>query len=268
MTVLTREQVCLDALVRIASYQPDPDGVAKAAICAASSLAAHTEYGFVKPDTSDAVFFYEQDFYVLSNFSAFTVAIFSRVFPTAEHAYHYAKFLDVPGEDAAKVRAAIAQASSAHSAYTIARTYDDVVREDWGDCRDSVMREIVEAKAVQHEYVMRKLMTTGRRRLIEDSWRDDYWGWGPDRKGLNRLGEIWEGLRHDIAAGLVAGAEPRVVTPTDMELDDYVAELHARVDAFRGDWVRRRESDDSLPDTMSRDDWGDQFVAAVFPHLS
>ena len=83
MTVLTRERILLDALVRIASYQPDPEGIAKAAIYAATSLVSHSEFGFVKPDTSDAVFFYEQDFYVLSNFSAFAVAIFSRRFPTA-----------------------------------------------------------------------------------------------------------------------------------------------------------------------------------------
>ena len=37
MTVLTRERALLDALVRIASYQPDPEGIAKAAIYAATS---------------------------------------------------------------------------------------------------------------------------------------------------------------------------------------------------------------------------------------
>ena len=114
MTVLTREGALLDALARIASYQPDPEGIAKAAIYAATSLVSHSEFGFVKPDTSDAVFFYEQDFYVLSNFSAFAVEIFSRRFPTAEHAYHYAKFLGVDTAGAAAARQAIMAATSAH----------------------------------------------------------------------------------------------------------------------------------------------------------
>src|SRR5688572_11016294 len=42
-------------------------------------------------DTPELVCFYEQDFYVLSNFSAFQLTWEGQTFPTVEHAYHWEK---------------------------------------------------------------------------------------------------------------------------------------------------------------------------------
>jgi predicted NAD-dependent protein-ADP-ribosyltransferase YbiA (DUF1768 family) len=42
-------------------------------------------------DTDAEVFFYEQEFYVLSNFSAFNLKWRGLIFPTSEHAYHWEK---------------------------------------------------------------------------------------------------------------------------------------------------------------------------------
>lgn len=43
-------------------------------------------------DTDKAVFFYEQEFYVFSNFSAFQILWAGISFPTSEHAYQWMKF--------------------------------------------------------------------------------------------------------------------------------------------------------------------------------
>ena len=61
--------------------------------------------------------------------------------------------------------------------------------------RVDVMRDILRAKVDQHEYVRRKLLATGDRELIEDSWRDDFWGWGPNKDGENHLGKLWMEVR-------------------------------------------------------------------------
>jgi ribA/ribD-fused uncharacterized protein len=63
-----------------------------------------------------------------------------------------------------------------------------------------IMRDILRAKADQHEYVRRKLLATGDRELIEDSWRDDFWGWGPNRDGQNMLGKLWMEIRSELRA--------------------------------------------------------------------
>lgn len=143
-----------------------------------------------KLDTDTQVFFYEQDYYVLSNFSAFEVVFDRLVFPTSEHAYHHRKF-----PHSTEIQREILYARSAHDAFKIAERHREYRRWDWDEVKLGIMREILFAKVDQHEYVRRKLLATGDRELIEDSWRDDFWGWGADRKGQNVLGRLWMEVR-------------------------------------------------------------------------
>lgn len=147
-------------------------------------------------DTPERVCFYEQDFYVLSNFSAFTVKIGGRTFPTSEHAYHFFKFKD----HAIGYALAIFEAPSAHEAFKIAERHKADRRSDWDDVKVEIMRGILRAKVAQHEYVRRKLLATGDRELVENSWRDDFWGWGPNRDGRNALGKLWMEIRAELQA--------------------------------------------------------------------
>jgi hypothetical protein len=146
-------------------------------------------------DTETQVLFYERDFYVLSNFSAFTLQWFGFRFDTSEAAYHWMKF---PDPSMPEIRDAILLAPSAHEAFKIAERFKDVRREDWDEVKVPFMKKILRAKADQHEYVLRKLMATGNRELIEDSWRDDFWGWGPNKDGQNQLGKLWMEIRAEI----------------------------------------------------------------------
>ena len=150
-------------------------------------------------DTETEVFFYEQDFYVLSNFSAFSIKWQGRRFPTSEHAYHWEKF--EPGtkdEQGLYVRDRILDAYSAHDAFKMAEQWKPLRRSDWDDVKLETMLGILRAKAAQHEYVRRKLLDTGNRCLIENSWRDDFWGWGPNRDGKNMLGTLWMRVRAEL----------------------------------------------------------------------
>lgn len=147
-------------------------------------------------DNDNQVFFYEQEFYVLSSFSAFTVVLWGHVFPTAEHAYHWGKF-----PHSLEKQAKIVDAPSAHAAFRLAQKWKEFRRGDWDEIKVDVMRAIVYAKTEQHEYVRRKLLETGERTLIENSWRDDFWGWGPNRDGKNMLGKLWMETRKRIQYG-------------------------------------------------------------------
>jgi ribA/ribD-fused uncharacterized protein len=150
-----------------------------------------------KLDTETQVFFYEQDFYVLSNFSAFQVVLEGHDFPTSEHAYHWFKF-DGIGQDGDDIADRIRLAPSAHEAFKIAERNKAFRRGDWDEMKTNVMARILRAKVSQHEYVHRKLLATGDRELIEDSWRDDFWGWGPNRDGQNMLGKLWMEIRAEL----------------------------------------------------------------------
>lgn len=153
-----------------------------------------------KLDTDQQVFFYEQDFYVLSNFSAFTLQWKGQRFDTSEAAYHWEKFPDYAG-----IRDAIIDAPSAHEAFKIAEMEKMFRRQDWDAVKVGIMRNILRAKAEQHEYVRRKLLATGDRELVEDSWRDDFWGWGFDGLGQNMLGKLWMQVRASLSSGLPGG---------------------------------------------------------------
>lgn len=151
----------------------------------------------LKLDTDTQVFFYEQDFYVLSNFSSFRVKWVGVDFDTAEHAYHFEKFWATEGgsTEQKRVRGMIMNSRSAHEAFKIAQEYRHLQREGWDAVKVGVMGKILRAKADQHGYVRRKLLDTGNRLLIENSWRDDFWGWGPNRDGKNMLGKCWMQVR-------------------------------------------------------------------------
>jgi ribA/ribD-fused uncharacterized protein len=156
-----------------------------------SMLSGEIHHGL---DTPDRVCFYEQDFYVLSNFSSFQVKWLGMEFMTSEHVYHWEKFrhTDLRAADA------IRDARSAHDALMIATSLKSVRRRDWDTIKVIIMREILRAKAAQHEYVRRKLLQTGTRELVENSWRDDFWGWGTNRDGNNMLGKLWMDIRDEM----------------------------------------------------------------------
>lgn len=155
-----------------------------------------------KLDTDQQVFFYEQDFYVLSNFSAFTLRWQGYRFDTSEAAYHWEKFPPAENGDLnGIIRSDIRFATSAHEAFKLAEIHKDRVRPDWQQVRVSIMHQILRAKADQHEYVRRKLLETGTRELVEDSWRDGFWGWGAKRDGQNMLGQLWMSIRDELRAG-------------------------------------------------------------------
>lgn len=152
-----------------------------------------------KLDTDKQIFFYEQEFYCLSNFSSFRVKWRGLDFDTSEHAYHWEKFNDnctsliAPG-----LRDYIRLSRSAHAAFKFAQANKTERRPDWDFVKVETMYLILRAKLNQHEYIQTKLRQSGTRELIEDSWRDSFWGWGPDRQGQNHLGKLWMRLRDEL----------------------------------------------------------------------
>lgn len=178
-------------------------------------------------DTESRVRFYEHDFYVLSNFSAFNLVWRNLTFSTSEAAYQYEKFcfIDSNGESSWREQNLIAEqilkAPSAHEAFKIAERNKALRRRDWDAVKFDVMRQILRAKVAQHDYVRRQLLATGDRELVEDSWRDDVWGWGPDRQGQNMLGRIWMEIRAELRQAKVAELRDTPIDPPWGERERY-----------------------------------------------
>jgi len=138
--------------------------------------------------------FYEREFYCFSNFSSFAVTWKGGFWLTSEHAYQASRFM---GKNS-KIVEKIFKARSADDAYRIAKRY---LGSDFSKYRDNDlknMEDIVRHKLKQNPYVMHKLMQTGKRKIVEDSPKDDFWGWGKEKNGRNELGKIWMKLRDEI----------------------------------------------------------------------
>lgn len=149
-----------------------------------------------QPGPNDPILFYPKEFYPLCNFSAFTVRMDDGIiYPTSEHAYQAQRYIRNEYWD---IAIAIRKAPSAHEAFQIAQANKHLALPSWQDEKFDVMKEILFLKANQHPYVMQKLMESGDRTLIEDSWRDDIWGWGPNKDGQNRLGLLWMEVRDEL----------------------------------------------------------------------
>jgi ribA/ribD-fused uncharacterized protein len=144
-------------------------------------------------DNENQIFFYEQEFYPFSNFSSFKLEWKGYDWMTSEHAYHSEKFINNP-----EIIEQLKQSRSAHDAMVIAYANKDRYREDWDEIKLDVMKSILIAKVEQHTYVKKKLIESGKKELIENSWRDDYWGWGENKDGSNHLGKIWMEIREEL----------------------------------------------------------------------
>ncbi len=157
---------------------------------------AHTFRDQLLCTDGSVIGFYEREFYMFSNFSSFQVFWRDQLWPTSEHAYQAAKFSHND-----EVSSQIHQAASAHDAYKLAGQYRDQRIDNWDDIKVDTMYDICKHKLQQHSYIREHLLSTGQETLVEDSPKDDFWGWGADRTGRNELGKIWMRLREELRGG-------------------------------------------------------------------
>ena len=138
--------------------------------------------------------FYPREFYPFDNFSSFKVEWTGYLFASVEEAYQAASFMGSDEELVEKIK----KSHSADEAQRIAYANRDKRREDWDDVKISIMEELLRLKIEQNPYVKKKLLQTGDYMIVEDSPKDDFWGWGPNRNGQNNLGKLWMKLREGL----------------------------------------------------------------------
>lgn len=116
------------------------------------------------------------------------------LYASLEEAYQTAKFLKSAPEIAEEIK----KSHSAHEAQKIAFANKDKVRSDWQEVKLTIMEELLRKKLQQNPYVKQKLLQTKDYIIVEDSPKDNFWGWGKDRTGENHLGKLWMKLRDEL----------------------------------------------------------------------
>lgn len=142
----------------------------------------------------EVIGFYPREFYPFDNFSSFKVEWNGYLFSSVEEAYQAASFMGSDEELVEKIK----KSHSADEAQRIAYANRDKRREDWDDVKISIMEELLRLKIEQNPYVKKKLLQTGDYMIVEDSPKDDFWGWGPNRDCQNNLGKLWMKLREEL----------------------------------------------------------------------
>ena len=138
------------------------------------------------------ILFYDDEYYLLSNFSAHQVEFEGRLYPTVEHAYQAQRFNDEVIKEKGRL------AKSPVLAKAVAYQFKDQWRPDWHEIKVEVMTEIVAAKLAQHDDVNQGLIKTGKAEIRENSPVDYIWGIGKDGRGQNLMGKIWMKLREKV----------------------------------------------------------------------
>jgi len=149
---------------------------------------------WLREKMDEVIGFYPREFYPFDNFSSFKVEWNGYLFASVEEAYQAASFMGSDEELVEKIK----KSHSADEAQRIAYANRDKRREDWDDVKISIMEELLRLKIKQNPYVKKKLLQTEDYMIVEDSPKDDFWGWGPNRNGQNNLGKLWMKLREEL----------------------------------------------------------------------
>ena len=145
-------------------------------------------------ETEDSVCFFTVPFEPLNNWSPHKVDIWGIDFQTSEHAFQWKKFSVVePG-----IANEILLARSPYEVFKISKANKNKIPKDWAERKVMVMEEILRAKFEQHEDVRSAITRTEKRKIIENSPVDNFWGIGPTGDGKSMLGNIWMKIRDTV----------------------------------------------------------------------
>ena len=140
----------------------------------------------------DVIGFYPREFYPLDNFSSFKVEVDGYLYSSLEEAFQSLLFLP----DYPEISNQIKNSHSAHEAQKIRFKYEEKIKLSSNEILE-LMERLLRCKIEQNPYVLKKLLETKDYTIVEDSPKDNYWGWGINRDGENHLGKLWMKLREE-----------------------------------------------------------------------
>ena len=131
---------------------------------------------------------------MFDNFAPFQVEWKGKLYPTAEHAYQAAHFIETNPDLAEQIRLCRSPRDASDFANDNSSQDDPL----WIEKRLGIMEEILRAKLEQHSFVHKALIDSKNKYIVEMNDKDEFWGWGKNHDGQNNLGKIWMKLRSEI----------------------------------------------------------------------
>lgn len=132
-----------------------------------------------------------------SPYTAHAIEIDGVVYPTVEHAYQCARYTDK------NIREEIRATRSPVKAWEVSTKYKHLQIPEFAnkEHKRAVMKELMRAKALQHEEVKKALLDSGDAQIVKHITTyppgDGFWDDGADGTGQNETGKIWMELREE-----------------------------------------------------------------------
>ena len=146
--------------------------------------------------TNQPVHFYHiwQPYYEFTNFSPYPIVVAGKRWPTSEHFFQAQKFVGTPLVEKIRI------CHTPREAFDISRSELGTkwLRKDWSEAKEDVMKLALRAKFTQHQHLHDLLLSTGDRKLVEHTDKDNFWGDGGDGRGQNKLGYMLMELRKEL----------------------------------------------------------------------
>jgi N-glycosidase YbiA len=138
---------------------------------------------------------FEGEYRWLSNFWPVNIPLDGEVYPSVEHAYQAAKFIDKESHKRAEIR----DNPDPRVAKRKGRTKG--IRADWDQVKLEIMKDLLWKKFAFNSEFAEKLIATGDQELVEGNWWGDTY-WGVCRgKGENHLGKEIMRIRETLKEG-------------------------------------------------------------------
>jgi ribA/ribD-fused uncharacterized protein len=150
----------------------------------------------MQPEAPVNFYHQEGNFFEFSTFYLVDIAYYGKVYPSAEHCFQAARFLQRAPALAEQIRTT----ERPRQAMSIAFENESATIADWRHRQNIVMKEVLVEK-FRHPFLRELLLATGNRRLCFHTSTDKYWGDGGDGTGVNQLGETLMSLRSQLRNG-------------------------------------------------------------------
>ncbi len=160
--------------------------------------------GLFLPDSEDVIYVSRHNpDDLLSACSAHTILLDELVWPTAEHYFLGMQFTDANVVE--RIRCAPTPDDAAQIAKPglfrrLSGSFRRAQRVDWERLRSVYMTRALYTKCRTYPDIATHLLSTGTRKIIENSLYDYYWGCGRDLRGQNIYGKILMDIREKLNA--------------------------------------------------------------------
>lgn len=141
-----------------------------------------------------AIYFYKvnDEYGCFSNFSHHGFKLDGKWWMTSEHYFQAQKFHNTEYEERIRL------IENPMKAAELGRNCSLPLRKDWEEVKDTIMKNAVLEKFKQNGAICEVLLATGKKKIVERTTNDYYWGCGKDGSGKNMLGTILMEVREEL----------------------------------------------------------------------